>query len=68
MRIARNDWIAEARDAATVLGRSVSFAADIVRIGDARLAGANVAHGEAALNQKKMAFGTTLPERPKIER
>ena len=54
MRIAKNDWIAEARDAATVLGRSVSFAADIMRIGDARLAGANVAHGEAALNQKKM--------------
>jgi hypothetical protein len=53
LRIARNDWIAEARDAATVLGRSVSFAADIVGIGDARLAGANVAHGEAALNQKK---------------
>ena len=25
-----------------------------MRIGDARLAGANVAHGEAALNQKKM--------------
>ena len=50
----RFEQIVEARDAATVLWRSVSFAAGLVRIGDARLAGANVAHGEAALNQKKM--------------
>jgi hypothetical protein len=45
----RFEQIVEARDAPTVLGRSVSFAADIARIGDARLAGANVAHGEAML-------------------
>jgi hypothetical protein len=45
----RFEQFVEARDADTVLGRSVSFAADIARIGDARLAGANVAHGEAML-------------------
>ena len=39
----------EARDAAAILGRCVPFAADVARIGDARLAGADVGDGEPML-------------------
>src|SRR5215510_5623609 len=42
----RFEQFVEAWDAAAILGRSVSFAPDVARIGDVALAGASIGHGE----------------------
>ena len=39
----------EAWDAAAILGRSIPFASDVARIGDARLASADIGYGEPML-------------------
>src|SRR5262245_26093744 len=45
----RFEQFVEAWDAAAILGRSVSVAPDVARIGDVALAGANIGHGEPML-------------------
>jgi hypothetical protein len=45
----RFEQFVEAWDAAAILGRSIPFATDVARIGDARLAGADIGHGEPML-------------------
>ena len=45
----RFEQFVEAWDATAILGRSVSFAPDVARIGDARLAGADIGYGEPML-------------------
>src|SRR6476659_6825349 len=42
----RFEQFIETWDAAAILGRSVSFATNVARVGDARLAGADIGHSE----------------------
>ncbi len=54
----RFEQFIEPWDAAAIVGRSVSFAPDVARIGHARLAGADIGYGEAVRRMARLSFVT----------